>query len=685
MYCRDQHGRMGILAPVKTPQPRALGVLGYIAAAVGMNWPLPLHLGTMLPGPVGGDTGVYVWNLWLFRHEILVHHRLPYFTSEILSLTAPVDLSLHNYTVFDDVLAFPLIPLWGPVAAYNIVYLIVSVLAATAMFLLARRLCRSTAAAWIAGLLFAWCPPFVARSEAHLSLVNVAALPAFVLAFQRWRKTGRPRDAFVSGVVVAWAVMSDPYYGVYCIVIAAAILAAESVTISGEPAKPAPLGVRRGVEAAIAAAAVATGLILATGGFEFRLLGVTVKAYTLYTPVLALTLLCLCRTLLGIRRRVRFHAALPWRRAALGLAGAALGCVLPLLPFFVALRARMADGGRFHAPILWRSSPAGVDLASLFAPNPNSPFVRQWLRPWFEHHSGGFAENVASLTFVGLAVIAVAVWRYGFRPSRRWVALSVFFGLLALGPFVHVAGVNTFVPGPWAFLRYVPILASARMPARFAAPMMMAFAIVFAQSLAFIADRHPSRRTLVYGVTALVLMVELSPVPRVLYDARVPGIYKTIAADPRPIRIMELPLGFRDGESSYGNFTAASQFFQTFHEKRLIGGYLSRISRRELERQFRFPIIRTVTTLSEGGTPTERQREIMVAGAPRFAARARLGYIVIDRGRTPPALRDLAIEAFGLLKIGEDAGYELYRVPLGQLALGPGDARGAPAIAPIDR
>jgi hypothetical protein len=92
-----------------------------------------------------------------------------------------------------------------------------------------------------------------------------------------------------------------------------------------------------------------------------------------------------------------------------------------------------------------------------------------------------------------------------------------------------------------------------------------------------------------------------------------------------------------------------------------------------------------VTTLSEGGTPTERQREIMVAGAPRFAARARLGYIVIDRGRTPPALRDLAIEAFGLLKIGEDAGYELYRVPLGQLALGPGDARGAPAIAPIDR
>jgi len=658
-----------------------------VVAAIGLSWPLPLRLSTMLPGPVGGDTGVYVWNLWLFRHEILVHHRLPYFTTEILSLTKPVDLSLHNYTVFDDLLAFPIIPIFGPVVTYNLVYLLASVLAATAMFLLAQKLCKSTAAAWLAGLLFAWSPTIVARGEAHLSLVNVAALPAFVLAFQRWLRTGRFADGILSGLVVAWALSSDPYYGVYCLILAAGLLAGSYIRVSRRPPETAaPASVTRSLDAAMAVFGAVTVAIVWTGGFETRVLGATIKAYTLYTPVLVLTLLVVARITIAWRPRIELVEALSLRRAAAGFGGAAVGCLLPLVPFLIALRARVLDGGRFHAPTMWRNSPPGVDLLSLVAPNPNNPMVRGWLRSWIERQPGGFAENVASLTIIGVVVVAFAARRYGFRPSRLWLVLTGFFALLALGPFIHVARVNTFVPGPWAFLRYVPVVAAARMPARFAAPMMMGVAVLFAESLTYIAQRNPDRRTMVFALAGIALLVELAPTPRVLYDARVPSIYQTIADDPRPIRIMELPLGFRDGESSYGNFTAASQFYQTFHQKRLIGGYLSRISRRELARQFRFPVVRTITTLSEGGQPTDDERQILMAAGRRFAKRARLGYVVIDCQRTTPALRDLAIEAFGLLKIGEDRGYELYRVPLGQLALlDDSGVLAGPPIAPIDR
>jgi hypothetical protein len=671
---------------MKAVLARALGIVGYVAAALGLSWPLPLHLGTMLPGPVGGDTGVYVWNLWLFRHEILVHHRLPYFTTEILSLTAPADLSLHNYTVFDDLLAFPLMPFVGPVAAYNLVYLIATVLAASAMFFLALRFCRSTPAAWLAGLLFAWSPALVARGEAHLSLVNAAALPAFVLAFDRWWRSGRATDACLSGLVVAWAVMSDPYYGVYCVILAAALIAARCVHVSRRPPHPNLQRSKRALTLAIVVVASVIIAILATGGLELRLVGLDVKAFTLYTPVLVLTVLCAWMAVLILRPRLSFVRALDLRRAAAGFASAALGCALPLLPFFIALRARVSDGGRFHAPILWRSSPPGVDLLALFSPNPNSVLFRGWLRPWIERQPGGFSENVAALTLVGVATVAFAIWRYRFRPSKIWLSMTMFFAVLALGPFIHVAGANTFIPGPWALLRYVPLAASARMPARFAAPMMMALAVVFSESVAYIARQHPSRRMLVFGAIGAALVIELAPVPRPLYDARVPSIYKVIADDPRAIRIMELPLGFRDGESSYGNFSASSQFYQTFHEKRLIGGYLSRISRRELERQFRFPVVRTITSLSEGSDPTSRQREILLAAGRRFAARARLGYVVIDRERTSASLRDLVIEAFGLAKIGEDGSYELYRVALGQLTLGSEDRPlEMPAIQPIDR
>ena len=61
------------------PMPRASywlhagALLSYAAVALFFNWPLPLDLGGSLTGPVGGDTGVYVWNTWLFRHEVLAH------------------------------------------------------------------------------------------------------------------------------------------------------------------------------------------------------------------------------------------------------------------------------------------------------------------------------------------------------------------------------------------------------------------------------------------------------------------------------------------------------------------------------------------------------------------------------------------------------------------------------------
>lgn len=667
-----------------------LAICGYIAASLALSWPLARHLSTALLGPVGGDTGVYVWNLWLFRHEILVHHRLPYFTTEILSLTQPVDLSLHNYTVFADLLAFPIVPLWGPVVAYNLVYLAATVLSASLMFALAKRFCRSAAAAWLSGLLFAWSPTLVARSEGHLSLVTAAALPAFVLAFMRWWRSGRFVDAVLAGLVVAWAVMSDPYYGVYCLIICGAFVGASCVRFSRSEAPPvAHPQLRWSLDVALALVGFVIVAIAWTGGFELEIFGYRATAYTLYTPVLLFTMIGWVRVLLAVRPRVTFVNGLPLTRAVRGVAGAAIGCALPLIPFFVALTARIADGGRLQAPPLWRSSPRGVDLLTLVAPNPNSPLFDGWLREWTTTQPGGFAENVASLTFVGIALITVAMWRYRFRPPVFWLALTGGFALLSLGPFVHIAGMNTFIPGPWALVRYVPVLGSARMPARFATPMMMGVAMLFAGSLAHISRHEPARSHAVLGIVGLALFVELAPVPRALFDASVPDIYATIARDPRAIRILELPLGFKDGQSGYGDYSAASQFYQTFHEKRLIGGYLSRISRREITRQFRFRTVRALVALSEGRTLSEAEQRMLFARARRFAARAHLGYVVVDRGRASESLRRLAIGAFGLIKIGEDHGRELFQVPAATdaVALASDQDLGPPSppIAPIDK
>src|SRR5262245_12474295 len=92
--------------------PRLAVLFGYIAVVCVFTWPLPIRLGSHLTGNPGGDTGVYVWNQWVFRHEAVLRHN-PFTTDQILSLTQRTDLSQHNYTAFLDLLALPLLPIVG--------------------------------------------------------------------------------------------------------------------------------------------------------------------------------------------------------------------------------------------------------------------------------------------------------------------------------------------------------------------------------------------------------------------------------------------------------------------------------------------------------------------------------------------------------------------------------------------
>jgi hypothetical protein len=339
--------------------------------------------------------------------------------------------------------------------------------------------------------------------------------------------------------------------------------------------------------------------------------------------------------------------------------------VLVLAPVLVALSYSLADGATLHGPNYWRSTPAGVDLLALFTPNPNHPLFGAPWRHWLASRPNRFEENVAALTFVAIAVLAVAVWRYRFRPPRVWVALTVCLGALAVGPFVHVGGVNTFVPGPWALLRYAPVLTATRMPARYAIPMMMIFSLLFALALRRITSEHRDRRRMVIAVVAAVLVFELSPYPRTLHSARIPEVFRIIADDPRDVRVLGLPFGFRDGERSQGNFNTAWQFYQTFHQKRLIGGYLSRISQREVGRQRQSVTVRHLLHLSEGGHLSEAELEDLKRRAPGFVDRARLGYVFVDVARTSPALRQIAIDAYKLVKLGESDGFELFAPTVG--------------------
>ncbi len=635
----------------------AAAFAGYVVLTLAFSWPLPLHLGTHLTGPPGGDTGVYVWNQWVFRHELLERHQLPLFTREIFSLSGPANLSLHNYTIFQDVIALPLLSIFDPITTFNLIYLLLVVITGYAMFRLAWHVTGRPLESWLAGVLFSWCPWLVTRGIGHFSLVAAAPLPVFALLLLRLDEHGRRRDALALGVAVCWAATTDPYYAVYCVMIGCLFLAMRTVRLTHprQRSSAAP----RTLDALIACVAGFAASLVIGGGWQVTVFGRDVRAHGLYTPMLLLTLLVLIRAAWPYRRVVLAVDRVPLLRLARAASVGALVSAVLLSPVLYAVGVRILDTGFESSRIMWRSSTPGVDLLAFVLPNPNHPLTPPVVRAWLSPQPDLYLENVASLSFVALFAI-VAALRTGWRPQRLWVVMTIAFALLALGPFVHVAGVNTDVPGPWALARYLPLVRLARAPARLAIVATLGLSMLFAGALCHLGDRWRRHRALLLGVFAAVLLFELAPVPRPLYAAAIPRFYQRIAAQPDDRRVLELPVGVRDGTSSIGNFSARSQLFQTVHGKPLVGGYLSRVSRRRVEEFRRDPMLDALITLSEGGALDPERARALVAQGPEFVRRARLGFVVIDTSRTPAGLRTFALEAFRLRRLDAEAEFELW-------------------------
>lgn len=157
-----------------------------------------------------------------------------------------------------------------------------------------------------------------------------------------------------------------------------------------------------------------------------------------------------------------------------------------------------------------------------------------------------------------------------------------------------------------------------------------------------------------------LLAFELLPVPRTLHSGAVPDAYRFIASDPRQGRVLELPGGIRDGTSSLGDFSAATMFYQTLHERPILGGYLSRVSDLRREESRRDPVLRALYDLSEHHARMGAEEGDELARARRrFLARACLAFVVVDLTRATPELRSFAVAALQLVPVFADPRYQV--------------------------
>jgi len=195
----------------------ALAVAVYLAAAIGVTWPLVIRLGSHLGATEGpGDPFL---NLWVMGWGLRSWVSDPVGTLTGRAFDAPIfhpaTLTL-TYTDHQLLQSLLMVPVWlttGSLAlAYNLTLLLGLVASGLAMYVLARLVSGSTAAALLAGLIWmAW--PYRTAHLLHLQLQALYLMPLAVWALLRVAAARRWRDGVVLGVTAGGQALGSVYHG----------------------------------------------------------------------------------------------------------------------------------------------------------------------------------------------------------------------------------------------------------------------------------------------------------------------------------------------------------------------------------------------------------------------------------------------------------------------------------------
>jgi hypothetical protein len=277
-----------------------------------------------------------------------------------------------------------------------------------------------------------------------------------------------------------------------------------------------------------------------------------------------------------------------WRAGGLGprvvvarrLLTVAVLALLPVVPAAAFLLRRWSADSALATPLAdvntW-----SADLVAFVVPSPMHPLWGRFVEPVYRRFTGNLFEQTVYVGIPVLILAGVAVVTARRKIGVWAVSALVFFGL-ALGPFLHVLGSDTFsmwghaasIPLPGLLLYQIPVLSSIRVASRFDCLVMLCLAVLAAQGVAWLAARLAARpggtgrgRMPVALATAAVV-VDFASAPLPILDARTPAAYAALGRAGRPVgSLVDIPLDWR---------IARYQYLQTAHHQRLITGFLPR-------------------------------------------------------------------------------------------------------------
>ncbi len=213
------------------------------------------------------------------------------------------------------------------------------------------------------------------------------------------------------------------------------------------------------------------------------------------------------------------------------------------------------------------------DLFAFILP---ASFQPVWGRVFGSIFTDKFTGNVSEATqYLGVGALLLLLFFHQHIPRRQkffWLLVGGVFGLIALGPYLHVFGHVLPVSLPYSLIQGLPVLSAVRAVGR--AGVMIGFSSTL---LLFWVLRNELHRLQSAIVLAGILLLDFLFFPMPMQSAALPAVYSALSSATGS-RLIEIPTAT--------NYTAASRalFASHAHGKELLGDIaLERADTAELE------------------------------------------------------------------------------------------------------
>jgi hypothetical protein len=218
----------------------------------------------------------------------------------------------------------------------------------------------------------------------------------------------------------------------------------------------------------------------------------------------------------------------------------------------------------------------GADLLSWFLPSGEHPLWGRYTEGIYgQFTTTNLMETTLFFGFVAplLAIVSATMRWPGRRQAAFWQILALLTWILAFGPVLHIQGQSVVGWMPYRLFMALPGAYAFRIPSRMGITTVVAATVLAMMVLQRWMKKRPGlpwRAILaVWSVVLLFNLVFQFPYPT--SSVAVPPAYEQIAQTPGEFAILELPAG----ELFFGQMSRY-MYYQTYHHKRLVSGYLGR-------------------------------------------------------------------------------------------------------------